>query len=246
MLLSFQIAEYLSSELVTAIISPHLEKTSSFRQKEHFQYYLWGYPLNSDLEIFLNMRPDACSQIGRLMLDHLMAFRKIYQCNVSAQVADGVDDSCFDVDTLIDEEYQNVDEEEVQSLTTTEGGTVASADTESVYSVSTMYSIRPKLTKELRRNLFDVISKSSIHIRNDIKYNIRRITKGAKLSTKQVLVILFIPLKFLVLYARNSYYFQRCWVILRSWLRCYEKLCGNFYLSLNTKWKTWLNIYGVL
>lgn len=186
---SGQISEYLANEMAAAIICPHLVKTSTFRQKEHFQYTLWGYPLNSDIEMFLNMRPDACCQIGRLMLDNLLAFRKIYKCNMSLKVTQDLDDSSLDVDTLIDEEYQNVDEEEVHSLTTTEGGTLFSAETESVYSVSTVYSLGTKLTRETRRNLFDVITKSNIHIRNDIKSNIRRITKGSKLSTKQVNII---------------------------------------------------------
>lgn len=105
---------------------------------------------------------------------------------MSMKVNEYLDDSYLDVDTLIDEEYQNVDQQEVESLTTTEGGTLVSADTESAYSVSTVYSFGPKQSKETRRNLFDVISKGNVHIRYEIKSHIRRITRGSKLSTKQV------------------------------------------------------------
>ncbi|CAG9783834.1 unnamed protein product [Diatraea saccharalis] len=186
---SKQVAEYLCREMVAAIISPHLVKTSTFRQKEHFQYTLWGYTLSSDLEMFLNMRPDACSHIGRLILDHLMAFQKIYKSMNPAKMPENtLDDSCLDVETLIDEEYQNVESGEVQSVLTEEG-TVMSADTESVYSVSSVYTVGNKMTRESRRNLFDVITKSNVHIRYEVKSNIRKITKGAKLSTKQVNII---------------------------------------------------------
>ncbi|GBP24773.1 Spatacsin [Eumeta japonica] len=189
---SKQIAEYLCNEIVAAVISPHLVKTSSFRQKEHFQYTLWGYPLNSDIEMFLNMRPDACSHIGRLMLDHLVAFRKIYKCNMSSKPSEDIhDDAVLDLDALIDEEYQNVEEDEMETLLsrTSEGGTANSAETESVFSVSTVYSCSTKLSKDTRRNLFDVISKSHLHIPHEVKSNIRKVTKGAKLSTKQVNII---------------------------------------------------------
>lgn len=172
--------------MVAAIISPHLVKTSTFRQKEHFQYTLWGYVLNSDLEMFLNMRPDACSLIGRLILDHLMAFQKIYKANTAARIPENsLDDSCLDVETLIDEEYQNVEGDEVESILTEEG-TIMSAETESVFSVSTVYTAGNKMSRDTRRNLFDVISRSNIHIPYEVKSNIRKITKGAKLSTKQV------------------------------------------------------------
>ncbi|KAG7307274.1 hypothetical protein JYU34_007437 [Plutella xylostella] len=190
-----QISEFLCHEMVSAIISPHLVKTSSFRQKEHFQYTLWGYALNSDMEMFLNMRPDACSQIGRLILDHLMAFRKIYRCCSPSKAPDNpLDDSSLDVETLIDEEYSTVDEAELESLANqsanTDGGvTTVSTETESVFSVSTVYSIGNKLSRESRRNLFDVITKNKVHIPYEVKSNIRRITKGAKLSTKQVNII---------------------------------------------------------
>lgn len=171
--------------MVAAIISPHLVKTSTFRQKEHFQYTLWGYVLDSDIEMFLNMRPDACSQIGRVILDHLMAFQKIYNATNASKIPENIlDDSCLDVETLIDEEYQNVEEDEVESILTEEG-TLMSAETESVYSVSTAYTTG-KMTRDARRNLFDVISRSNVHIRYEVKSNIRKITKGAKLSTKQV------------------------------------------------------------
>ncbi|KAJ0180601.1 hypothetical protein K1T71_004005 [Dendrolimus kikuchii] len=186
---SKQIAEYLCWEMVAAIISPHLVKTSTFRQKEHFQYTLWGYALNSDIEMFLNMRPDACSQIGRLILDHLMAFQKIYKAsNVSKLPENILDDSCLDVETLIDEEYQHVESDEAESILTEEG-TLMSADTESMYSVSTVYTVGNKLTRDSRRNLFDVITRGNVHIRYEVKSNIRKITKGAKLSTKQVNII---------------------------------------------------------
>ncbi|RVE48988.1 hypothetical protein evm_006346 [Chilo suppressalis] len=186
---SKQVAEYLCSEMVAAIISPHLVKTSTFRQKEHFQYTLWGYTLSSDVEMFLNMRPDACSHIGRLMLDHLMAFQKIYKATNSSKIPENtLDDSCLDVETLIDEEYQNVETGEVESVLTEEG-TLMSADTESVYSVSSVYTVGNKMTRDSRRNLFDVITKSNVHIRYEVKSNIRKITKGAKLSTKQVNII---------------------------------------------------------
>ncbi|CAG4989155.1 unnamed protein product [Parnassius apollo] len=186
---SKQVAEYLCLEMVAAIISPHLVKTSTFRQKEHFQYTLWGYVLNSDIEMFLNMRPDACSHIGRLILDHLMAFQKIYKATSAFKIPENVlDDSCLDVETLIDEEYQNVENDEVESVLTEEG-TLLSAETESVYSVSTVYTIGNKLSKDTRRNLFDAISRSNVHIRYEVKSNVRRITKGAKLSTKQVNII---------------------------------------------------------
>ncbi|XP_050680736.1 spatacsin isoform X2 [Leptidea sinapis] len=182
---SKQIADYLCREMVSAIISPHLVKTSTFRQKEHFQYTLWGYVLDSDIEMFLNMRPDACSHIGRLILDHLIAFQKIYKATAVIKIPENImDDSCFDVETLIDEEYQNLDGEEIESILTEEG-TLNSAETESMYSVSTVYTAG-KMSRETRRNLFDVISKSNVHIRNEVKTNIRKITKGAKLSTKQV------------------------------------------------------------
>ncbi|XP_045785776.1 spatacsin [Maniola jurtina] len=186
---SKQIAEYLCREMVAAIISPHLLKTSTFRQKEHFQYTLWGYILDSDIEMFLNMRPDACSQIGRLILDHLMAFQKIYKATGVLKIPENsLDDSCLDVETLIDEEYQNVEGDEVESIMTEEG-TLMSAETESVYSVSTVYNAGNKMSRDSRRNLFDVISRSNIHIRYEVKSNIRKITKGAKLSTKQVNII---------------------------------------------------------
>lgn len=181
-----QIAEYLCWEMVAAIISPHLMKTSTFRQKEHFQYTLWGYALNSDIEMFLNMRPDACSQIGRLILDHLMAFQKIYKASNVSKLPDNIlDDSCLDVETLIDEEYQHVEGEEAESVLTEEG-TLLSAETESMYSVSTVYTVGNKLSRDSRRNLFDVITRGNVHIRYEVKSNIRKITKGAKLSTKQV------------------------------------------------------------
>lgn len=185
---SKQIAEYLCWEMVAAIISPHLVKPLTFRQKEHFQYTLWGYALNSDIEMFLNMRPDACSLIGRLILDHLMAFQKIYKAGNVSKLPDNIlDDSCLDLETLIDEEYQNV-EGEVESVLTEEG-TMMSTETESVYSVSTVYTIGNKLSRDSRRNLFDVITKNNVHIRYEVKSNIRNITKGAKLSTKQVNII---------------------------------------------------------
>jgi hypothetical protein len=172
--------------MVAAIISPHLLKTSTFRQKEHFQYTLWGYTLNSDLEMFLNMRPDACSHIGRLILDHLIAFQKIYKATTVFKVPENaVDDSNMDVETLIDEEYQNLETEDIQSAQTDEG-TLLSADAESVYSVASVYTICNKMTRDSRRNLFDVIAKSNLHIRYEVKSNIRKLTKGAKLSTKQV------------------------------------------------------------
>lgn len=136
--------------------------------------------------MFLNMRPDCCSHIGRLILDHLMAFRKIYKSNAVSVPENTLDDSCFDMETLIDEEYSTVDGDEIESAVT-DGGTLNSAETGSVYSaVSTVYTVGSKLTRDTRRNLFDVISRSNIHIRNEIKSNIRKITKGAKLSTKQV------------------------------------------------------------
>lgn len=184
-----QVAEYLCKEMVAAIISPHLVKTSTFRQKEHFQYTLWGYALSADIEMFLNMRPDACSQIGRLILDHLMAFQKIYKVTGTSKLPDNsFDDSCLDVETLIDEEYQNVEGDEAESVLT-EDGTIMSAETESVYSVSTVYTAGNKLSRDSRRNLFDAINKNNIHIRYEVKSNIRKITKGAKLSTKQVNII---------------------------------------------------------
>ncbi|XP_075969703.1 spatacsin [Anticarsia gemmatalis] len=184
-----QVAEYLCKEIVAAIISPHLVKTSTFRQKEHFQYTLWGYALNADIEMFLNMRPDACSHIGRLILDHLMAFQKIYKATGTTKLPDNTfDDSCLDVETLIDEEYQNVEGDEAESILTEEG-TIMSAETESVYSVSTVYTAGNKMSRDSRRNLFDVINKNNVHIRYEVKSNIRKITKGAKLSTKQVNII---------------------------------------------------------
>ncbi|KAM3963039.1 LOW QUALITY PROTEIN: spatacsin [Aphomia sociella] len=184
-----QIAEYLCHELVAAIISPHLVKTSTFRQKEHFQYTLWGYSLSSDIEMFLNLRPDACSHIGRLILDHLVAFQKIYKATNSTSLPENVlDDSCLDVETLIDEEYQNVEGDEAESVITEEG-TLMSADTESVFSVSTVYTSGIRMSRETRRNLFDVMTRSNVHIRYEVKSNIRKITKGAKLSTKQVNII---------------------------------------------------------
>lgn len=183
----FQIADYLCREMVAAIISPHLIATSTFRQKEHFQYTLWGYALNSDLEMFMNMRPDACSPIGRLILEHLMAFQKIYKVTAAVKLPeDSLDDSCLDVQTLIDEEYQNVECSEVESILTE--GTMLSAETESVYSVSTVYAAGNKLSRDSRRNLFDVVTRSNVHIRNEIKSNIRKITKGSQLSTKQVCI----------------------------------------------------------
>ncbi|XP_068629577.1 spatacsin isoform X2 [Battus philenor] len=184
-----QVAEYLCLEMVAAIISPHLVKTSTFRQKEHFQYTLWGYVLNSDIEMFLNMRPDACSQIGRLILDHLLAFQKIYKAFSAFKIPENIlDDSCLDVETLIDEEYQNVENDEVESVLTEEG-TLLSAETESMYSVSTVYTVGNKMSRDTRRNLFDAVSRSNVHIRYEVKSNIRKITKGAKLSTKQVNII---------------------------------------------------------
>ncbi|KAG6442693.1 spatacsin [Manduca sexta] len=184
-----QIAEYICCEMVAAIISPHLVKTSTFRQKEHFQYTLWGYALNSDMEMFLNMRPDACSQVGRLILDHLVAFQKIYKVNATLRLPENTfDDSCLDVETLIDEEYQNVEGSEVESVLTEEG-TLMSAETESLYSVSTVYTAGNKLSRDTRRNLFDVIARNNVQIRYEVKSNIRKITKGARLSTKQVNII---------------------------------------------------------
>ncbi|KAJ8725713.1 hypothetical protein PYW08_003896 [Mythimna loreyi] len=187
---SKQVAEYLCQEIVAAIISPHLVKTSAFRQKEHFQYTLWGYALNADIEMFLNMRPDACSHIGKLILDHLMAFQKIYKCTGTSKLPDNLlDDSSLDVENLIDEEYQNVEGDEAESVLTEEG-TILSAETESVYSVSTVYTVYSnKMSRDCRRNLFDVINKNNVHIRYEVKSNIRKITKGAKLSTKQVNII---------------------------------------------------------
>lgn len=187
-----QVAEYLCKEIVAAIISPHLVKTSTFRQKEHFQYTLWGYALNADIEMFLNMRPDACSHIGRLILDHLMAFQKIYKCTDTSKLPENsLDDNSLDVENLIDEEYQNVEGDEAESVLTEEG-TIMSAETESVYSVCTVYTVGNKMSRDSRRNLFDVINKNNVHIRYEVKSNIRKITKGAKLSTKQVCNLCFI------------------------------------------------------
>ncbi|XP_053623631.1 uncharacterized protein LOC128682796 [Plodia interpunctella] len=185
---SKQIAEYLCREMVAAIISPHLVKTSTFRQKEHFQYTLWGYTLSSDIEMFLNMRPDACSHIGRLILDHLMAFQKIYKATNPVLPENVYDDNQLDVEALIDEEYQNVEGDEVESVLTEEG-TLMSAETESVFSVSTVYTTGMRMSRESRRNLFDMISRGNVHIRYEVKSNIRKITKGAKLSAKQVNII---------------------------------------------------------
>ncbi|CAH2073718.1 unnamed protein product, partial [Iphiclides podalirius] len=186
---SKQVAEYLCLEMVAAIISPHLLKTSTFRQKEHFQYTLWGYALNSDIEMFLNMRPDACSHIGRLLLDHLVAFQRIYKAAGAFKTPENVlDDSCLDIETLIDEEYQNVDGAEVESVLTGDG-TLVSAETESVYSVSTAYTAGNKMSRDSRRNLFDAASRSNVHVRYEVKSNVRKITQGAKLSTKQVNII---------------------------------------------------------
>ncbi|XP_052757536.1 uncharacterized protein LOC113517240 [Galleria mellonella] len=183
-----QISEYLCNELVAAIISPHLVKTSTFRQKEHFQYTLWGYNLNSDLEMFLNLRPDACSHIGRLILDHLVAFQRIYKAtNPTSLPENAVDDSCLDVETLIDEEYQNVESDEVQSVLTEEGTLMS--ETDSVLSVSTVYAAGIRMSRETRRNLFDAMSRNNVHIRYEVKSNIRKVTKGAKLSSKQVNII---------------------------------------------------------
>ena len=136
------------------------------------------------------MRPDACSHIGKLILDHLMAFQKIYKCTGTSKLPDNLlDDSCLDVETLIDEEYQNVEGDEAESVLTEEG-TILSAETESVYSVSTVYTMYSnKMSRDCRRNLFDVINKNNVHIRYEVKSNIRKITKGAKLSTKQVLIL---------------------------------------------------------
>lgn len=170
---------------MAAIISPHLVKTSTFRQKEHFQYTLWGYALNSDIEMFLNMRPDACSHIGRLLLDHLMAFQKIYKVTGPTKLPDNpLDDSSLDVENLIDEEYQNLEGDKESILT--EESAQMSGETESMYSVSTVYTVGNKMSRDSRRNLFDVINKNNVHIRYEVKSNIRKITKGAKLSTKQV------------------------------------------------------------
>ncbi|KAL4705762.1 hypothetical protein ACJJTC_006543 [Scirpophaga incertulas] len=184
-----QVAEYLCREMVAAIISPHLVKTSTFRQKEHFQYTLWGYTLSSDLEMFLNMRPDACSHIGRFILDHLVAFQRMYKATTVAKLPENtLDDSNLDVETLIDEEYQHVEAEEKESLLT-EDGTMLSAETESIYSVTSVYTVGNKRNRDSRRNLFDVITKSNLHIRYEVKSTIRKITMGAKLSTKQVNII---------------------------------------------------------
>ncbi|XP_013195896.1 spatacsin [Amyelois transitella] len=185
---SKQVAEYLCREMVGAIISPHLVKTSTFRQKEHFQYTLWGYTINSDIEMFLNMRPDACSHIGRLILDHLMAFQKIYKATNPVLPENVNDDSQLDVENLIDEDYLNVEGDEEESILTEEG-TLMSAETESVFSVSTVYTTGMKMSRESRRNLFDMISRGNVHIRYEVKSNVRKITKGAKLSTKQVNII---------------------------------------------------------
>lgn len=103
--------------------------------------------------MFLNMRPDACSHIGRLILDHLMAFQKIYKATNTLKIPEDVlDDSCLDVETLIDEEYQNVEGDEIESILTEEG-TLMSAETESVYSVSTVYTAGNKMSRDSRRNL---------------------------------------------------------------------------------------------
>ncbi|XP_059057063.1 uncharacterized protein LOC131850735 [Achroia grisella] len=184
-----QISEFLCHELVAAIISPHLVKTSTFRQKEHFQYTLWGYSLSSDMEMFLNLRPDACSQIGQLILDHLVAFQKIYKATASTSFPENaVDDSCMDVETLIDDEYQNIESDGVESVLTEEG-TLMSVDTESIFSVSTVYTAGIRMSRETRRNLFDVMTRSNVHIRYEVKSNVRKVTKGAKLSSKQVNII---------------------------------------------------------
>lgn len=115
-----------------------------------------------------------------------MAFQKIYKCSGNSKLPDNLlDDSGLDVENLIDEEYQNVEGDEAESVLTEEG-TIMSAETESVYSVSTVYTAGNKMTRDSRRNLFDVINKNNVHIRYEVKSNIRKITKGAKLSTKQV------------------------------------------------------------
>lgn len=191
-----KIAEFLCLEMVAAIVSPHLTKISGFRQKEHFRYTLWGYTLDSDMEMFLNMKPDACSLIGRMILDHLMAFRRIYKGHLAVESNDVLDDSPLDLDTLIDEEYQNVEEAEIESLMsksvyTESGVTMSSQESEAMLSdtATTVYSYVEQSTRETKRNLFDVISNNNVHIPLQVKFNVRKITKGAKLSTKQVNVI---------------------------------------------------------
>lgn len=210
--------------MVAAIISPHLVKTSTFRQKEHFQYTLWGYALNADIEMFLNMRPDACSHIGRLILDHLMAFQKIYKATGASKIPDNIlDDSCLDVENLVDEEYQTVEGDEAESVLTEEG-TIMSADTESVYSASTIYTAGNKLTRDSRRNLFDMANKSNVNIRYEVKSNIRRITKGAKLSTKQV---------------QNDYSFFNRNFLRRKWVIKYQSSINTAKTNLGL----WSNMF---
>lgn len=115
-----------------------------------------------------------------------MAFQKIYKATTALKLPeDCLDDSRLDVETLIDEEYQNVECDEAESVLTEEG-TILSAETDSIYSVSTVYTVGNKLSRDSRRNLFDVVTRSNVHVRYEVKSNIRKITKGAKLSTKQV------------------------------------------------------------
>lgn len=192
--ISFQIVEYLCLEIVGAVISPHLTRTSGFRQKEHFRYTLWGFPLDSDFEMFLNLRPDDNSMLGRMILEHLTAFRKLYKTDGGVANYPNPDyTEVEDVEAILDEEYQNIDDYEVESVISQQSGSTVdivargtSIDTQSVVSESTVYT-RSHPARE-KKPQYDVISCTNIRIKSSVKFNMKSLLKGAKLSSKQVTI----------------------------------------------------------
>lgn len=190
----FQIVEYLCLEIVGAIISPHLTRTSGFRQKEHFRYTLWGFPLDSDFEMFLNLRPDDNSILGRMILEHLTAFRKLYKTDRNVANYPNPDyTEVEDVEAILDEEYQNIDDYEVESVISQQSGSTmdipargTSIDSQSVVSESTAYT-RSHPARE-KKPQYDVISCTNIRIKSSVKSNMKSLLKGAKLSSKQATI----------------------------------------------------------
>lgn len=190
--------EYICLEIVTAIISCHLVRTMGLKQKEHFQYTVWGYPLDSDFEMFLNMRPDDNSILGRMLLEHLSAFRKSYKIRALVVLDDKCDENIDDerLDEILNEEYQNIDDDEVESLCSENTINMDSPnhhtlyskalDNQSVASMSTVtYNSSRKLFRD-RKPQLDVISCTNMKISPVVKSNIKSILKNTKLSSKQV------------------------------------------------------------
>lgn len=192
-------------EITSAIISCHLVRTAeSNQQKEHFQYTVWGYSLDSGFEIFLNMRPDDNSILGRMLIEHLSGFRKSYKIRTVAVLDDNCGENIEDekLEELLNAEYQNIEDDEIESLCSASTIDMDSSnyptpynralDNQSVGSTSTVtYNYTRKFLRDKKPQL-DVISCTNAKVSPLVKSNIKSILKNARLSSKQVGKILFV------------------------------------------------------